>query len=222
MTQAEASLPRAVLWDLDGTLADSREFHWLSWQEALGQEGVLTTWDQFLASFGQRNDAILSAWLGPGADPDRIRRIGDRKEAIYRSLVKSRGIEPLPGAAEWVRSLSRSRWRQAIASSAPRLNVKVMHEALGFEGLINVLVAAEDVRRGKPDPEVFLVAAQRLGVAPGRCVVVEDAEAGIEAARRAGMRSVGVGAEGVEGADIVVPSLRDLPKGTFRRLLKTG
>jgi beta-phosphoglucomutase len=212
--------PRAVLWDLDGTLADSREYHWRAWKEAMGAEGLPLTEAQFLASFGQRNDAILGAWLGAGADPVRIRRIGDAKEAFYRELVREEGITPLPGAAEWVRSLHADGWRQAIASSAPRQNVEVMQEALGFEGLIEVLVAAEDVSEGKPDPEVFLRAAHRLGVPPDRCVVVEDAEAGIEAARRGAMASVGVGGGAVGAANVVVASLAELPPDTFLRLIR--
>ena len=211
--------PRAVLWDLDGTLADSRDYHWRAWKEAMGAEGLLVTEAQFLSSFGQRNDAILGAWLGPDAEPERIRRIGERKEAFYRDLVRREGIEPLPGAAEWVRSLHEEGWRQAIASSAPRLNVEVMREALGFEGIIDTLVAAEDVAEGKPDPEVFLRAAHRLGVPPDRCVVVEDAEAGIEAARRGGMYSVGVGGGSVAAATVVVASLDRLPPDTFIRLI---
>lgn len=215
-----SSGPRAVLWDLDGTLADSREYHWRAWKEAMGAEGLGVAEEQFLASFGQRNDAILGAWLGPGASRDHIRRIGDAKEAYYRQLVKKEGIAPLPGAAEWVRKLHEGGWCQAIASSAPRLNVEVMHQALGFAGLIDVLVAAEDVTEGKPDPEVFLTAAHRLGVHPNLCVVVEDAEAGIEAARRGGMSCVGVGGGAVGAADIVVPSLDLLPAETFRTLVE--
>ncbi|MGD8360279.1 MAG: HAD family phosphatase [Gemmatimonadota bacterium] len=212
--------PRAVLWDLDGTLADSREYHWRAWQEAMGAEGLTVTQEQFLASFGQRNDAILGAWLGDGAEAEQIRRIGDAKEAFYRELVRTEGIAPLPGAAEWVRTLHEEGWRQAIASSAPRLNVEVMHEALGFSGLIETLVAAEDVTEGKPDPEVFLRAAHRLEVPPDRCVVVEDAEAGIEAARRGGMYSVGVGGGTVGAAHVVVASLDELPPDVFDRLIR--
>ena len=219
MARAEDMEPRAVLWDLDGTLADSRDYHWRSWQEAMGAEGVEVTEAQFLASFGQRNDAILPKWLGAGADPARIQRVGDFKEVCYRRLVKSKGIAPLPGAAEWVRTLHGAGWWQAIASSAPRQNVEVMHSVLGFEGLIDTLVGAEDVERGKPAPDVFLEAARRLGVPPDRCVVVEDAESGIEAARRAGMGSVGVGDGVVGAADMVVASLADLPLGAFEELL---
>jgi HAD superfamily hydrolase (TIGR01509 family) len=219
MTGSSEAPRRAVLWDLDGTLADSRDYHWQAWLRVMADEGVELTRPRFLASFGQRNDAILAAWLGQGTDPERIRRIGEAKEAIYRDLVRAGGIEPLPGAADWVFRLHEAGWRQAIASSAPRLNVEVMHSALGFNGRIDTLVAAEDVHRGKPDPEVFLVAAARVGVEPSRCVVVEDAEAGIEAARRAGMRSIGVGDGAVDAADVVSRSLADLPPETFDRLL---
>lgn len=213
-------MAKAVLWDLDGTLADSKEYHWRSWVAAMEAEGHSITEKQFLASFGQRNDAILGEWLGPDPNPSQVVRVGEAKEAIYRELVRAEGVEPLPGAAEWVRELHEEGWGQAIASSAPRANVEVMHQALGFAGLIDILVAAEDVSRGKPDPEVFLKAAEKLGVPPDRCVVVEDAEAGIEAAIRGGMRSVGVGDGAVGAADIAVASLADLPQGIFLRLIE--
>jgi len=222
MDERKGPGPRAVLWDLDGTLADSKEYHWRSWQEAMAAEGLTVTHDQFLASFGQRNDAILGEWLGGDPDPEQIRRIGEAKEARFRELVKKEGIIPLPGAGEWVRTLHGEGWRQAIASSAPRLNVEVMAEALGFHGLMDALVGAEDVSAGKPDPEVFLRAAHRLGVPPDRCVVVEDAQAGIEAARRGGMASVGVGGGAVGAAHLVVQSLADLPPDAFVRLVERG
>jgi len=220
MAKTEGGASRAVLWDLDGTLADSRDYHWRAWQEAMGAEGLRITEAQFSSSFGQRNDAILSQWLGSDADPDQVIRVGEAKEARYRELVESEGMEPLPGAAEWVRFLHEAGWGQAIASSAPRLNVEVMHRVLGFSDFIEVLVGAEDVRKGKPDPEVFLKAAERLGVTPGRCVVVEDAEAGIQAARRGGMRSIGVGPGEVGAADVVVRHLSDLPPEAFDELVE--
>ena len=184
---------RAVLWDLDGTLVDSTEYHWRSWQQPLAGVGVQVTRADFLASYGERNDTILTRWLGPRAEPRLIQRIADAKEESYREILKAEGLSPLPGAAEWVRRLHDAGWLQAIASSAPRLNVEVVRRALGLEQLIETYVSADDVRVGKPDPEVFLTAAAKLGVPPARCIVVEDAPAGVEAARRAGMRSIGVG-----------------------------
>lgn len=212
---------RAVLWDLDGTLVDSEEHHWRAWRDTMAAEGVRLTREQFLASFGQRNDSILREWLGPGATPEAIRRIGDAKEACYRRLVRELGLSPAPGAAEWVQRLHKESWAQAVASSAPRLNVETVLEVTGLAPYFAATVAAEDVRRGKPDPEVFLTAAERLGVPPGRCVVVEDAPAGIEAARRAGMRAVGLsrGSPALR-ADLVVRSLCELPPGAFETLVR--
>ena len=196
---------------------DSQAFHWRAWQEAMAADGAPVAEAQFLASFGRRNDAILRAWLGAGATAERIRRIGDDKEARYRRLVAEEGTAALPGAAEWVRRLYAEGWRQAIASSAPRANVEVVVRVLGLGRYFGASVAAEDVRHGKPAPDVFLAAAERLGVPPERCVVVEDAESGIAAGRRAGMRTVGVAR--VRSADVVSPSLADLPPDTFDRLL---
>jgi beta-phosphoglucomutase len=212
-------IPRAVLWDLDGTLVDSAELHYRSWRETLAAHGVTITRERFLQTFGQRNDAILAGWLGPAASPELVREIGDAKEARYRELVAGEGLQPLPGAAEWVARLEDQSWRQAIASSAPRLNVEVVIEALGMSRAFGALVAAEDVRRGKPEPEVFQTAARRLGTPAARCIVVEDAPAGIEAARRAGMASIGVGPDGLSGADVTVGSLLELADDAFDRLI---
>ncbi len=215
----DPSRPSAVLWDLDGTLVDSEEFHWLSWRDTLRQEAIDLSYDQFLASFGQRNDRILGGWLGPDADPERIRRIGEAKEAEYRRLAQTHGLQPLPGAREWLIQLRNSGWRQAIASSAPGENVEVMLRVLDLRQYLDAIVSAEDVTIGKPDPQVFLTAAAKLGVPPERCVVVEDAAAGVEGARRGGMKSIGVSRDGSLAADIVVKSLADLPPDAFERLL---
>ena len=213
---------RAVLWDLDGTLVDSGDSHWRAWRETMRAEGIELTYPQFLASFGQRNDRILGAWLGAGVGPDRIRRIGDAKEAMYRDLARREGLVVLPGAREWVTRLREAGWRQAIASSAPRANVDVMLETVDMRDSIDAIISAEDVTTGKPDPEVFLAAASRLELPPTRCIVVEDAAAGIEAARRAGMRSIGVNATTALDADVYVRSLADLPDDAFERLLTSA
>ncbi len=210
---------RAVLWDLDGTLVDSEAFHWQSWVHALESDGVAVTYDQFKSSFGQRNDRILRVWLGADASAERIARIADAKELEYRRLAEVHGLTPLPGAAEWLARLHEHGWRQAIASSAPRLNVDVMLRALHLTRYFDAIVSSEDVVHGKPDPEVFLTAARRLDASPGRSVVVEDAAAGVEAARRAGMRSVGVSTNAALAADVPVTSLADLPNDTFDRLI---
>jgi beta-phosphoglucomutase len=185
----------------------------------MAAEGLPLTYRQFLDGFGQKNDRILRAWLGADAGADRMRRLADAKEREYRRLVRDGGLSPLPGAAEWVTRLRDGGWRQAIASSAPRANVEVMLAALRLPQAFDAIVGAEDVTAGKPDPQVFLTAAQKLGTAPANCIVVEDAAAGIEAARRAGMRCIGVGGAAPLDADVFVRSLADLPPDAFSALL---
>ncbi len=215
------SVARAVLWDMDGTLIDSEQLHWIAWRETMAKEGSAITHEQFLSSFGQRNDSIIRGWLGAAATPERINRISLAKEEMYRELVRKNGISPLPGVRSWLRRLQERGWLQAIASAAPRLNVEVILEALAASHYFQGIVSAEDVRRGKPDPEVYLTAASRVGASPDSCIVVEDAAAGIEGARSAGMRSIGVSRNGKHlPADIVVQSLDLLDSEAFETLLK--
>jgi HAD superfamily hydrolase (TIGR01509 family) len=213
---------RAVLWDLDGTIVDSQEYHWQAWQETLGPLGIQVTHEQFLSTFGQTNATFLAEWLGEGKDRPSVQAVSEAKEAVFRRIILEAGLEALPGAADWIARLDKEGWRQAIASSAPRLNVEAMLRAVGLREHFQALVAAEDVTAGKPDPQVFLKAAAKLGVPPSRSIVVEDAPAGIEAARRAGMVSVGISRSRVLDADLVAPSLAQLPDGAFERLLGGG
>jgi len=215
------SLIRAVLWDMDGTLVDSEEFHWESWRRAMASEGVVISHQQFLASFGQRNDSILSRWLGPAATPERVEQIAEAKEELYRQLIRRHGISPLPGVEYWLHRLQREGWRQAIASSAPRANIDVVLAALSATDIFQGIISAEEVKHGKPDPEVYLAAASRVGAPPERCVVVEDVAAGVEGARRAGMKSIGVSRIGAPlPADVAVRSLELLDADAFAQLLE--
>jgi len=212
--------PRAVLWDLDGTLIDSEQYHWFAWRDTMAAEGVALSHEQFLESFGMRNDAIVPRWI-PGISSEASERIADAKERLYRRLVREGGLAPLPGAAEWTERLAADGWRQAIASSAPRENINAVLAVIGLASVFQAVVSAEDVTLGKPDPQVFLTAALRLGSAPARSIVVEDAAAGVEAARRAGMPSIGVRRKGPPlPADLAVASLADLPLDAFSGLLK--
>lgn len=214
---------RAVLWDMDGTLVDSADCHWRAWHETMAKQGVSISHEQFLATFGQRNDSILRQWLGARATPDLVQRVGDAKETRYRHYVHQHGIAWLPGASEWVQRLHGQGWRQAVASAAPRANIETILDVSHRGEYFEEIVSAEDVQRGKPDPEVFLVGAKKLGVAPGRCIVVEDAAHGIEAARAAGMKSIGVGHSGrLLKADLVVESLDRLPPNAFDSLLENN
>jgi len=192
----------------------------VAWQKSMADEGIAITREQFLASFGQRNDAIVPRWLGASATAERVEKIANAKEERYRDLVRRNGMSPLPGVANWLRRLHEEGWRQAIASSAPRANIEVVLEALSAGYFFRAIVSAEDVHRGKPDPEVFLTAAARVGALPDRCIVVEDAIAGVEGARNAGMRSIGISHDGKHlPADIVVQSVALLDSDAFDKLV---
>lgn len=180
--------PKAVIWDLDGTLIDSAEWHWLSWQEILHAEGYPITHEEFLQGFGRRNDEILREYFGVDADPARLEDIADRKEARYRESIEDHGVVVLPGVEDWLGYLAESGWRMAVATSAPRENLGIILDVSGLALAFDAVVAREDVQAGKPDPEVFLKAAALLEVEPARCIVVEDALAGVQGHTRRGWR----------------------------------
>jgi len=218
---AAARREEAVLWDLDGTLVDSAELHYRAWRETLGERGREHPPEEFAHYFGKRNDHVLRGLFGGSLDPEEAQRIAEEKEARFRRLVREVGLQPVPGGREWLERERKAGRRQALASSAPRVNIMVSIEGLGFSPYLDAIVAAEEVEEGKPDPAIFLEAARRVDVPPGRCVVVEDSPAGLEAARRAGMRSIGIVTPHYPSltADLVVPSLRELPPDSIDRLL---
>jgi beta-phosphoglucomutase len=138
-------------------------------------------------------------------------------------MVRAQGIEPLPGVRRWLEHLRAAGWRQAVASSAPPANIEVIIQVLGLEDCFDGWVSAEEVAHGKPAPDVFLLAAERIGVTPARAIVVEDAPAGVEAGRRGGMRTIGIASMARPlAADIVVRSLDELDDDAFERLVESG
>ncbi len=135
-----------------------------------------------------------------------------QKEEAFRRLIAGR-VQPLPGSAELVRRAKDAGLLQAIVSSTPRENIALILRSLALENSFDAIVGEEDTTRGKPDPEGFRVAAQRLRVAPAECVVIEDAPEGIAAGKAAGMRAIGLtttrAVEKLSRADLVVGSLED-------------
>lgn len=208
---------RAVLWDLDGVLVDSAPFHFQAWRELFASLGREFSEADFRRTFGLRNDAILHDVLGD-LPPAEIERLGKRKEELFRQAARG-NITALPGALALLRLLRERGFRLALVSSTPHANIELVLRSLGVEASFDAIVGEEDVSRGKPDPEGFLLAAERLGVPPEECVVIEDAPAGVEAAKRAGMRCVGVHRgrprEALAQADLVVESLENAAVAAF-------
>ena len=207
---------RAVIWDLDGTLIDSSHLHWDAWQKVMEAENITLTYERYVADFGKRNDEILRGRLGADLPDEFIARVSLAKEEVYRDLIKTKGLALLPGARYWLERLKAEGWLQALGTSAPRGNIDAAFAELGIGEYFDAAISSEEVRAGKPEPDVFLAAASKMGVAPRDCVVIEDAPAGIEAARRAGMKSIGVLTTHRElKADLVAPGLDQLPSDFF-------
>jgi len=211
---------RAVIWDLDGTLIDSVAYHWQAWQAVMETEKFVYTHADFVADFGKRNDEILRLRFDANMSDAEVARIALAKEEHYRHFLRTGGLELLPGCAEWLEQLQADGWLQALGTSAPRGNVEAVFDALPIAQYFGAVMSSEQVKQGKPAPDVFLAAAAQLGVPPERCIVVEDAPAGIEAAHRAGMKALGVLTTHPDlTADWVVKSLADLPRDFFAKKL---
>jgi beta-phosphoglucomutase len=217
----------AVIFDMDGVLVDSYQAHYQSWQRAVATVGRTMSLEQFNATFGRTSREIIAAlWPDAVASEADIARLDALKEAAYREILAA-DFPPMPGVKELLESLRAAGFALAIGSSGPPENVALVLERLGGRAIFDAVVDGMDVSRGKPDPQVFLLAAQRLGVPPGRCVVVEDAPIGIAAAKAAGMASVGLVSTGrtrqaLAAADLVVDSLAELSPAIFRELLQRG
>ncbi|MFO0850672.1 MAG: HAD family phosphatase [Gemmataceae bacterium] len=208
----------AVIWDVDGTLVDTAEHHFLAWQRFAADAGLPFTRADFAATFGWRNPEIVRTLFDPAASDEACADIGLRKETLYRAMVREHGTALLPGVEPLLMAFADRGWPQAVGSSAPRGNLDLLLTVTRTRPYFAAVVSGEDVTRGKPDPEVFLTAAAKLGAAPRRCVVFEDAVAGVQAAKAAGMRCVAVTAVGhhpadtlrAAGADLVVGSLEEV------------
>lgn len=206
--------PWAAIFDWDGVLIDSSRQHERAWERLAQEDARPLPPGFFRRSFGMKNEKVITELLGWTHDPAAIQALSWRKEEYYRELMAEEGIELLPGAKGWLEQLREAGVPCAIGSSTPRLNIDCVIGKLGIAACFQAIVAAEDVTRGKPDPQVFLTAAQRLGAPPAQCVVFEDAHVGIAAARAAGMKVVALATthppESLGDADWVVGSFADL------------
>lgn len=211
-----------VLFDWDGVVIDSSSQHERSWELLADERGLVLPEGHFKAGFGKKNEVIIPA-LGWGADLDVVRELANRKEELYRELVAAEGVIVLPGARELLIALKEAGIPRAVGSSTPRGNLDALFAATGLDALFDEVVCGTDVLHGKPDPEVFLKGAELLGLSPQCCVVIEDAFAGIEAARRAGMKVVGVATtnplSSLGECDLAVETLLEVSPSKLESLL---
>ncbi|MEP7078037.1 MAG: beta-phosphoglucomutase family hydrolase [Chthoniobacterales bacterium] len=224
MTERATRVPFGAIFDWDGVIIDSAALHERSWHALADEIGKSITPGSFLRGFGRRNEQIIPEIHGWSQDISEIARLSERKEELYRSFLRSAGLAPLSGVREFLTALKAAAVPCAVASSTHRLNIDAILELLHLETAFEVIVTAEDVTRGKPDPEVFLAAASRLHLPPSSCVVFEDAHAGIAAARAAAMTVVAVTTTHPEGelagADCVVDRLDRFTVNQIQELVR--
>ncbi len=179
------------IFDCDGTLADTMTLHHRAWREALLQAGARFDfdWDLFMSRAGMSLEltvAELAEQFSTPLDPDLVALVQRR---LFTELEHT--VQPIEDVVRFAREAARS-CPVSVASGSQRTTVERTLSRIGARDLFEIIITPEDVTRGKPDPEMFLLAAERMGVAPHDCLVFEDAELGLEAARRAGMSAVRV------------------------------
>ena len=216
----------AAIFDWDGVIIDSHDQHAESWEMLAAEQGSALPENFFKKSFGMRNQSIFQMFFSSWVDADDLVRsaeLADRKEELYRELVRRDGIVPLPGVVALLESLAAAGIPCSVGSSTPRANIDVIMDIIGLGDRFQAITAAEDVTEGKPDPQVFLKAAAKVGATPAESVVFEDAHVGIEAGLAAGMKVIAVATthpiESLGDAHLAVSSLEEVSAATLRELL---
>lgn len=212
-----------VIFDIDGVLIDSYQAHFQSWRIMLRRHGLDVTEEEFRRTFGRTNDDIFEH-VYPSFRREDYPALGEEKESAYRDIIRD-DFPAMDGAPELVAALHDAGATLAIGSSAPPENVAVVVRALPGSDKFVAATHGKEVARGKPDPEVFLTSARKIGIDPRRCVVVEDAPPGVAAGKAAGCKVIALLGtalrEELSHADRIVDSLRTITPQVVRALLTT-
>lgn len=217
---------RAVIFDMDGVLIDSYDAHFESWQRLSAERGVVYPEETFATGFGRTSHEVFrELWPERNLSEKQIVDLAERKEVLFREAL-ARSFPAMDGASELIAALNNSGWRTAIGSSGPPDNVLLVAKQLRVADLMGAFVTLNDVKRGKPDPQVFLVAAEKLNVDPKRCIVIEDAPVGIQAAHAAGMACVAICSTGrrrdqLQQAELVIDTMREISPPRLEELQDT-
>lgn len=225
-TPTLAAPPWAVLFDMDGVLVDNTDFHINAWLQFSGRHGRPISKDQYLDNINGRVSADAMAYVfGCSVSPDELRTLTEEKEGIYRELYRPH-LRPAPGLVAFLDALKAQNVRLAVGTSAPESNVLFTLDGLSLRPYFDAIVDASMIRHGKPDPEIYRTAAERVDIDPARCVVFEDALAGIEAGRRAGMAVVALATTHTRaeltdsGAALIVDDFTGLTVDVVRALIQ--
>jgi beta-phosphoglucomutase len=211
----------AVLWDMDGVLVDTGDFHFMAWKQIFDEMGIPFALEDFRNTFGMNNASILEWAFKRKPEAEEVARISNKKETLFRESVKGKA-KLLPGVQTWLMQFQAWKFKQAITSCAPPENIKVLVAELKIREYFDTIVSGFDLP-GKPNPDVFLKAANIIGVYPKDCIVIEDAIPGVEGAKRAGMKCIAITttnpSSALGKADYIVDDLEKMSKEKFISLL---
>lgn len=210
--------PSAVLWDMDGVLADTTDLHYQSWRAAFAENGIDLQRDRFLPFFGCSPTVTLNGLIGPEINDGVRQKIRDRKVTLFNYAINIR-LLPTPGVLNWLKIFSKH-CSQAVASSAPLENITHILDNLNIRAYFQTIVSVSEMN-SKPDPYVFLRAANELSTLPNTCLVIEDSPNGVEAANRAGIPVIAICTSNhfnqLAHANLILPDLSALSHKTFQR-----
>lgn len=213
---------RAVIFDLDGVLVNTAQFHKKAWYDLAEKEGYTMSDQFFRDTFGLTNQTIIPLLAGKNLPVEEINQMAEWKEQRYRQHIKG-NLKLLDGVKPLIDDLENNGFLLAIGTSTPRANLDFMLDNIPIRDRFDALVAEEDITEGKPAPDTFLAAARKLSVPPVNCAVVEDAIPGVRASRAAGMATVAVtttrSREELKDADLIVDSLAELTARDFVNLI---
>ncbi|MBA7553003.1 Phosphorylated carbohydrates phosphatase [subsurface metagenome] len=207
---------------MDGIIADTGPYHLRGWQIVFRERGANYTDEDYRRNTGKRNDSIIRNILGKKTPQNEIETITREKGEVFRQLV-SQHVRPFPGVLKLITTLKEHGFKIAIASSAPMENIQLITQNLKIHNCFDATVSGWEVTKGKPDPQIFLLAVEKLGVEAENCIVIEDAIVGVTASKRAGIRCIAVTntnpKENLREADLVVDSLEEITIDDLEKLL---
>ena len=214
---------KAVIWDMDGTIADTSPYHQKGWQIVFRKRGPDYTEADFRRNTGKRSDIIVREVLGENMPQGEITEIIREKDETFRKLM-GQEIKLFPGVLKLITSLKKHNFKIAIASSAPMENILLITRSLKIANHFDVIVSGWEVTRGKPHPETFLLAAKKLRAAVADCIVIEDAISGVTASKRAGIHCIAVtnttSREELKEADLIIDTLEEITVADLSRLFE--
>ncbi|MBI3034181.1 HAD family phosphatase [Candidatus Woesearchaeota archaeon] len=211
---------KAVIFDMDGVIIDSEPLHFAAYKKVLERHGKTITADVYKKWFGIQPRVTLRHFLGID-DEEKLKELALEKDSYFRESVR-RDLKPINGSVELLHKIKSLGYKVALATAATQGNADLILGKLSLGNFFDAVVTAADTKKGKPDPEVFIKAAEKLNAKPDECVIVEDSKHGIQAARNAGMKCIAVATthkpDELAIADIVVNSIMEIKLSMLKEL----